>query len=496
MPDLVSSRLGAFARDRNVDVEDIHQVLEAAIADGLVSAAESAVLRTALSANAASFEPAARRYLEATLAGGAPKLPNRVLLAPHPRGSQRELFYARYDVLKLQEALTTLGFPTGADGDYGPGTAESVRGFQKSAGLSPSGVVDSLTLAALNRALEAKSKPLLDLSPRAHIRPDQVIALRHGMNVADNRAIQDGLARLGRHFNLPVLVVSASGSFDKATEAAVRAFQSRAWLPETGIVDRATLDALNAALSAVGLATVQVQPPATGAGFGGQVELHFYPGDAERKVYVLKSGQVLDVYGMVGGDDQGRDDPNNPHVDFSPSPAGRYDVVELSPHASGVWNWSYVPYGAPLREVGGEVQYQDSNGRWQWATGPNSVFKDRVPAPLERKSYLGKDGQLPPRWTMNDFGHLRGRLKSVSTGNLQGHMIHSSAFNQGTDAYYADTDRLLDPEQALSVLRYSHGCEHIHPRDLDEMVARGYLAPGTRFVVHGYDERYSGARIA
>lgn len=496
MSDLVRSRLTAFARDRNVDVEDIQQVLEAALADGLLSGSEVGVLRTALSTDLAAFEPQARRYLEAALSGSAIKLPNRVLLAPHPAGAQRELYYARNDVVQLQEALNHLGVTTGVDGDYGSGTAAAVRRFQESAKLPATGVVDSVTLGALNRALEARSKPLLDLSPRAHIRPDTVLALRHGMNVADNRAIQEGLARLGQHFGLAAFKVNATGSYDAATEAAVKAFQARAWLPETGIFDQATLDALNASLSAVGLATVTLKPTPGGAGFGGKVELHFYPGDAERKVYVLKQGRLLDTYGMVGGEAAGRDDPKNPHVDYSPSPEGLYDVVEVSPHSSFAWNWSYVPYGAALREVGGEVQYQDDKGVWRYATGPSGVFADRNPPPLPRKDYLGKDGQILPEWTKNDFGHLRGRLKSLKTGALQGHMIHSSPFNQGTDTYYSDTERLLDPKEALSVLHVSHGCEHIHPRDLDEMVARGYLAPGTRFVIHGYDDRYSGPRVA
>lgn len=496
MPDLIRSRLAAFARDRDIDVEDIQQVLDAAMADGVLTSTEAQVLQAALASDGATFEPAARRYLEAALAGKALALPNRVLLAPQPKGAQRELYYSRNDVVLLQEALNNLGNTTAVDGDYGPGTANAVRAFQTSAKLPASGVIDSVTLAALNRALEARGKPLLDLSPRAHIRPDQVVALRHGMNVSDNRAIQDGLGRLGRHFNLPVLAVAATGSFDKATENAVRAFQGRAWLPETGLVDVATLDALNAALTAVGLDPVKVVPAAAGAGFGGQVELHFYPGDAERKVYVLKSGRLLDVYGMIGGEQGTRDDPRNPTVDFGPSPAGSYDVVEVSPHTSTAWNWSYVPYGSPLREVAGEIQYQDDKGAWRQATGPNSEFKGRGLPPLERKDYLAPDGTLPPTWTKNDFGHLRGRLKSVATGALQGHMIHTSAWNETTQAYFAETEPLLNPGTALAILHHSHGCEHVHPRDMDQMVARGYLAPGTRFVIHGYDERYSGPAVA
>lgn len=496
MADRLSSRLAALAADHNIDAEDVQLILDAAMEDNVLSAAEVAALRAALTAKGAEFEPAAKRYLEAALAGKATPLPNRVLLAPHPRGGQRELFYSRYDVVKLQEALNTLGVRAAVDGDFGPSTTEAVRTLQSRLNLAPSGLLDSVTLGALNKALEAKGAQLLDLNPRAHIRPDRVVALRHGTNREQIVALQQGITRLGRHFNMPVFQLVESGVFDEHMEQVVKSFQARAFLPETGIVDDSTVAALNAALSAVGLPAVAVTPPEGGAGFKGDVELHFYPGDAEQKVYVLQRGKLLDVYGMVGGNLVGRDDPNNPHIDFSPSPKGSYDVVEVNPHTSMAWQWSYVPYGSPLREQGGQVQYQDAAGVWRYATGPSGAFVGRKPAPLERASYLDKEGKLLPFWNLNDFGHLRGRLKSVATGTLQGHMIHPSAFNEGTSAYFTDTDRLRDPAVALSVLHHSHGCEHIHPKDMDEIVARGYLAPGTRFVVHGYDERYSGPALA
>ena len=496
MADRLSTRLSALAADHNIDVEDLALVLDAAMEDNVLSTAEAAALRSALSSRGAEFEPAAKRYLEALLSGKAAQMPNRVILAPHPRGAQRELFYSRFDVVKLQEALNTLGVRTGVDGDYGPGTIEAVRTAQRTLNVAASGVIDSVTLLALNKALEARGAALLDLTPRAHIRPDRVVALQHGTNTAQIAALQQGITRLGQHFNMPVFQLPATGVFDARMEQVVRSFQARAYLPETGIVDDSTVEALNSALSAVGLEKVAVVAPEGGAGLKGDVELHFYPGDNEQKLYVLQRGKLLDVYGMVGGNLVGRDDPNNPNVDYSPSPKGSYDVVEVSPHASNAWQWSYVPYGAPLREQGGQVQYQEASGAWKWATGPSSVFAGRNPAPIERASYLDKDGKLLPFWNMIDFGHLRGRLKSVATGTLQGHMIHPSSFNEGTALYFSDTERLRDPAVALTVLHHSHGCEHIHPRDMDEIVARGYLAPGTRFVVHGYDERYSGPALA
>jgi hypothetical protein len=69
---------------------------------------------------------------------------------------------------------------------------------------------------------------------------------------------------------------------------------------------------------------------------------------------------------------------------------------------------------------------------------------------------------------------------AVPSGGLKGAVEHHF--------YPVDTERKVDAATALDVLDWSHGCEHIHPRDLDELVSRGVLAPGTPFVVHGYDE--------
>ena len=134
--------------------------------------------------------------------------------------------------------------------------------------------------------------------------------------------------------------------------------------------------------------------------------------------------------------------------------------------------------------------FRDVDGVWKMATGPSSVFAARNPPPLPRSSYIdGATGKPYPFWQLNDFGHLRGQLKSLKTGQLQGHMIHSSPGNEETAQYFKDTSTLVNAAEALDRLDYSHGCEHLHPKDFDDLVARGWLAPGTTFVVHGYDER-------
>lgn len=54
------------------------------------------------------------------------------------------------DALAVQCALAAAGFYSGnLDGDFGPGTEAAVTAFQKQNGLSPTGIVDSQTAAAL-----------------------------------------------------------------------------------------------------------------------------------------------------------------------------------------------------------------------------------------------------------------------------------------------------------------------------------------------------------
>ena len=480
----LKKRIHQLAADGNLDVEDVELALREAGRDGL-DEAEQLALREALGALAAKVEPGARQYLEDRLAGRAVRLVSRVLLGPVPAGERADRYQPRSEVIRVQDALREEGADLRADGDYGPRTTAAVRDLQARLEVPATGWIDGETLLRWNAARIAAGRLPLDLNPRARIRPDVVLAMKHGTNLEDNRVVQAALSELAAPLGEPALALTVDGAFGARTEAAVAALQRRAYLPETGIVDGATLDALNAARADVGL------PPITlrGAAHGPRVELHFYPGDHELKVYVLRGGRLLDTYGMVGGQNRFVDDPGS-DVDYSPTPEGRFEVIELNPHASVSWPYSYVPYGSDLREQEGEIAFRDRDGVWKLATGPSGVFAGRRPAPLDRSAYFGPEGVLPPFWTANDFGHLRGRIRSLRTRNVLTHMIHPSPDQEQTANYFADTSALTDPATALRVLRHSHGCAHVHPRDVDEMVAKGYLATGTIFEVHGYDESY------
>src|SRR5262245_37767229 len=71
-------------------------------------------------------------------------LPEGVVLRRGARGEE---------VRQVQEALVALGYSTTVDGKFGPATAQAVKSFQTSSGLTGDGVVGPATLSALSAAV-------------------------------------------------------------------------------------------------------------------------------------------------------------------------------------------------------------------------------------------------------------------------------------------------------------------------------------------------------
>jgi len=66
-----------------------------------------------------------------------------------PAGIAAPATYNGYAIATIQARLTTAGFPTTADGIYGPDTKAKVRAFQSARGLVVDGIVGAATWAAL-----------------------------------------------------------------------------------------------------------------------------------------------------------------------------------------------------------------------------------------------------------------------------------------------------------------------------------------------------------
>ena len=130
------------------------------------------------------------------------------------------------------------------DGIYESATREAVRAFQEIEGLPATGVVDKKTWDLLYRryqeSLVRESAPV----PIAQFpRLSAGYALREGDESFLVRLIQYALGELELIYK-GFDSVPQTGVYDAATMAAVKSFQKRQGLPETGEVDRETWDAL------------------------------------------------------------------------------------------------------------------------------------------------------------------------------------------------------------------------------------------------------------
>lgn len=155
------------------------------------------------------------------------------------------------DVRTVQSRLKTLGYYTGSvDGDFGEGTQQAVILFQRANGLEADGKVGAATLAKLNSSSAVtykqayatatpKPTPKPTATPKPTSTPRTDIYLEPGSTGDNVKKLQNRLIELG------YLTGTADGVYGGATEAAVRAFQSRTTsLYEDGKAGPLTLEAL------------------------------------------------------------------------------------------------------------------------------------------------------------------------------------------------------------------------------------------------------------
>lgn len=166
-----------------------------------------------------------------------------------------------------------------------------------------------------------------------------------------------------------------------------------------------------------------------------------------------------------------------------PTDAGEYIVAYCTRHRSRRYpQWSSIPWGSPLK-MDGERLLVYLDGRWQ------DVFKLTGATPDAVESlYAALYGveKLPDKWVFNDFGHLtcymfkdlnRNRRFDRATEKIHGEFFHTTPEDEAATALFRPVR--LGP---------SHGCIHLKPLELDEMVRRKFMGKGARVVVHSYGE--------
>ena len=153
----------------------------------------------------------------------------------------------------LQRHLRTLSYfdkripPVPIDGVFGTDTEKAVRAFQQRDGLPVTGRVDQATwellCACCAREKKAHAAPeTLAVFPR--LPEDYRVGAGEKQFLVE--IVQYVLSELSVLYEWPESL-SITGTYDEAAAGAVRLFQRKNGLPETGEVDRATWNALAAA---------------------------------------------------------------------------------------------------------------------------------------------------------------------------------------------------------------------------------------------------------
>ena len=149
------------------------------------------------------------------------------------------------DVMRLQNRLIELGYLYGtADGRYGTQTQNAVRLFQKALGISQTGIAN----ISLQERLFASNAPAYTPSAATPIpgRDDSVTSVATYATLVRGDS-GDAVATLQRRLQeLGYLSDTADGKFGGQTEAAVRAFQARIGLTQSGVASSSLQERLYA----------------------------------------------------------------------------------------------------------------------------------------------------------------------------------------------------------------------------------------------------------
>ncbi|MDJ0613804.1 MAG: peptidoglycan-binding domain-containing protein [Rhizobiaceae bacterium] len=144
-------------------------------------------------------------------------------------------------VRDTQDALTVLGLYSGKiDGIYGSGTKQAIINFQTSAGLLPTGEASYELLTSLKATVSATSTK----QPEART---TAVASNVSLEVPassdfDRGTIQRVQQGLKQNFGEDQIAVD--GIFGKQTEDALKRFQEFFQLPQTGKLDKPTIEKL------------------------------------------------------------------------------------------------------------------------------------------------------------------------------------------------------------------------------------------------------------
>ena len=224
-----------------------------------------------------------RSMMAVTFPPGVTPQPTVMLLKPGVEGDE---------VKKLQNRLKELGYYTGeVDGQYGPGTQQSVMLFQAQHGLDDDGIAGEAT----RNALYANTAQVYIPTPAPTQTPSSLSKGAEGDSV---RQMQERLKELGFYSG------DCDGDYGPGTQTAVRLFQSQHGLEEDGAAGEMTLGLLYSdnARQVVVTPTPDPQAPPLLVNRTHKLDASYQPGDLVLLRSVLPENVVYVKGSEIEGD--------------------------------------------------------------------------------------------------------------------------------------------------------------------------------------------------
>ena len=191
---------------------------------------------------------------------------------------------------------------------------------------------------------------------------------------------------------------------------------------------------------------------------------------------------ITDEYDAVGGPPNSRLEEDG--FQAGPTDVGEYVIAYCGRHSSDRYpNWSRIPWGARLKEERNGKLYVFYEGRWTLLNAITPVTRQQI---VEYHYSLYGKSTVPSTWVFNDFGHMTCYyFKNVNKNHkrdknekIHGEFIHTTPL-----------DEARSEQKRHLILTESHGCVHVKPVDIDDMIKKEYLKRGNLLVVHQYREK-------
>lgn len=214
-------------------------------------------------------------------------------------------------------------------------------------------------------------------------------------------------------------------------------------------------------------------------------ELHFYPGSDTLDVILVDNGKVVATFPAKGGDPskvgKGGHELTN---------TGTFIIEVIEKHRSwGRWPSSTIRWDTPVRidmktwrvyNKGSDkhILVIDEGDRGDFLEAYSDV--DAMQAAIRNG-----DRTVEVPYYFNDFGHISIKMYEDKNNNgrmdtneyLSGHFMHTTPWSEqakreGTEDTYE--------------LGYSHGCIHVKPSHIDELISKYIVKGKTKMVIHPY----------